>query len=196
MRQKPLLAVDIDGVISLFGSPGPWEALSGGDARIDGSLHTIDGVPHFLSRDAAKHLTALAEWFELVWASGWEEKADEHLPHLLGLPKGLPHLSFERSPGKGNAHWKLAAIERHAGARPLAWIDDALSEECYGWARDRSERGAPTMLVQTSPERGLTDREARILVAWVRELESGLDLGAQSERKATARARAERGQAG
>lgn len=80
--------VDIDGVLSLFGFPP--------HAPPEGSLHFVEGIPHFLSPAAARHLLALVSLFELVWCSGWEEKADEHLPHLLGLPRGLPHLSFER----------------------------------------------------------------------------------------------------
>ena len=43
---------------------------------------------HYLSADAARHLLSLARVFDLVWASGWEEKADEYLPHLLGVPAG------------------------------------------------------------------------------------------------------------
>jgi hypothetical protein len=105
--------------------------------------------------------------FDLVWASGWEEKADEHLPRLMGLPAGLPHLSFERSVGRANAHWKLEAIERHAAGRPLAWVDDALNEACRQWARERS---APTLLVETDPRRGLTGREAEELRRWALSL--------------------------
>jgi hypothetical protein len=197
MSQKPLLLVDVDGVISLFGSPAPWLGLTAGvpsgaggsgegedceaspgrdgassdhEGPASGSLHTIDGVPHFLSRAAAAHLLELAGDFELVWASGWEEKADEHLPHLLGLPAGLPFLRFDRAVSQSrsnNAHWKLAAIDAHAGSRPLAWIDDSLNDDCCAWAR---ERLAPTLLVQTAPERGLTAKEAKVLVSWAREL--------------------------
>ena len=67
----------------------------------EGIFHAIDGIPHFLSSAAATHLLSLAEDFDLVWASGWEEKAEEYLPHLLGLPAGLPFLRFERGQGAG-----------------------------------------------------------------------------------------------
>jgi len=156
---KPLLLVDIDGVISLFGG----EQLAGKD----GSFHSIDGMFHFLSATAAAHLLDLGDRFELVWCSGWEEKANEHLPHLLGLPPALPYLSFERAVGRSNAHWKLAAIDAFAGERPLAWIDDALNEACHAWA---AARAAPTLLVETAPEHGLTEREAELLQAWASEL--------------------------
>ncbi|HXP36744.1 MAG TPA: HAD domain-containing protein [Solirubrobacteraceae bacterium] len=151
--------MDIDGVISLFGG----EQLAGKD----GSFHSIDGMFHFLSATAAAHLLDLGDRFELVWCSGWEEKANEHLPHLLGLPPALPYLSFERAVGRSNAHWKLAAIDAFAGERPLAWIDDALNEACHAWA---AARAAPTLLVETAPEHGLTEREAELLQAWASEL--------------------------
>jgi hypothetical protein len=159
--------VDIDGVISLFGPPG--------DRGPEGSFHTIDGIPHFLSSAAATHLLALVEDFDLVWCSGWEEKAEEYLPHLLGLPAGLPFLRFERMTGPPPAragrsiegHWKLDAIDAYAGRRPLAWIDDAFDASCHTWAEQRS---APTLLLQTAPEHGLTSREAWLLAEWARAL--------------------------
>ena len=104
-----------------------------------------------------------------MWCSGWEGKADEYLPHLLGLPRGLPHLSFERGAGRARAnhlhgHWKLAAIDAYAGVRPLAWVDDCLDDACH--ALGAGARQAPTLLVQTSPARGLTERDAERLRAW------------------------------
>jgi hypothetical protein len=163
----PLLMVDIDGVLSLFGPNGA--GIGGGidrRARPDGIFHSIDGIPHFLSSEAAVHLLALAEDFDLVWCSGWEEKAEEYLPYLLGLPTGLPFLRFERGQGAGSSlsgHWKLAAIDAYAGTRPLAWIDDAFDESCHAWA---VARPAATLLVETDPAVGLTSRETELLAAW------------------------------
>jgi HAD domain in Swiss Army Knife RNA repair proteins len=173
--EKPLLMVDIDGVLSLFGPPDrPARKPSSAAATeppavpVEGTFHSIDGIPHFLSATAAAHLLGLAEHFDLVWASGWEERAEEHLPRLLGLPRGLPFLRFERSPERTHAHWKLAAIDAYAGLRPLAWIDDAFNLACHEWAE---ERPSPTLLVATLPEEGLTARESERLAAWARELE-------------------------
>ena len=174
-RERPLLLVDVDGVISLFGFPS--------QAPPEGAMHWIDGIPHFLSAVAARELRGLADDFELVWCSGWEERANEYLPHLLGLPRDLPFLRFGRSAGTGDAtaaglpgaaagtatttttrgHWKLDAIDGYAGRRPLAWIDDAFDEPCHAWARARP---APTLLVPTIPALGLTEREALILREW------------------------------
>ena len=164
----PLLMVDIDGVISLFAGEGArFDSVP--DPSAGGRFHSIEGIPHFLSAIAAAHLLALVEHFELVWASGWEERADEHLPHLLGLPRGMPFLRFDRAVGRSNAHWKLAAIEHYAGERPLAWIDDALDGHCHAWAE---RRAAPTLLVQTDPHQGLTDAEAAVLMRWAQGLQA------------------------
>ncbi len=150
--------VDVDGVLSLFGFP-PHDPP-------EGSWHSIEGIPHFLSATAARHLLALEPLYELVWCSGWEEKADEHLPHLLGLPRGLAHLRFKRGSRAGESlhgHWKLEAIDAHAGGRALAWIDDCIDGPCRDWA---AARAAPTLLVQTVAAQGLTAQEAAQLHAW------------------------------
>ena len=69
-----------------------------------------------------------------------------------------------------HAHWKLESIEKYAGIRPLAWIDDAFNAGCHEWA---TARPAPTLLVQTEPEDGLTAREAELLAAWAGQLRAG-----------------------
>lgn len=166
---KPLLMVDVDGVISLFWAPGAAAGATATAGR-EGTFHSIEGIPHFLSSAAAAHLLELAREFELVWATGWEERADEHLPHLLGLPAGLPHLTFgrgERGLRAASAHWKVDVIEEFAQGRPLAWIDDAIDDDCHEWALTRR---APTLLVQTRPQEGLTAREVRPLTRWARAL--------------------------
>jgi hypothetical protein len=141
---RPILFVDVDGVLSLFGwhhAPGP--------------MHLVDGVPHCLPKAAGERLSRLSESFELVWATGWEEKANEYLPHLLELPfRELPYLTFDGRAVFGTAHWKVDAIDRYAGDRPLAWIDDSLDGECLAWARRRE---APTLVVQTESAVGITD---------------------------------------
>jgi hypothetical protein len=160
-RDKPLLLVDIDGVISLWGFP-PTQAP-------EGAWCTVDGILHFLSAGAAEHLRTLGERYDLAWCSGWEEKANEYLPHAIGLDP-LPHVTFETAPGERTAHWKLHGIDAHALERPLAWIDDAHDDSCHAWAARRS---APTFLVATHPATGLTDDHVAELMAWADRLRAG-----------------------
>jgi hypothetical protein len=156
---EPLLLVDVDGVISLFGFDP--------SAAPPGRFVLVDGIPHLISATAGDHLRALAAEFELAWCTGWEEKADEHLRHALGLRVSCPHLSFDGSEPSRHAHWKLDAIDRYAGPeRPLAWIDDAHDEACMSWAEARS---GPTLLVTTEPAVGITDEHVADLLRWARD---------------------------
>ncbi len=161
---EPLLAVDIDGVISLFG----FDQADPDHGRFDnapGEFHLIDGMLHCISLETGPRLTRLGEIFELVWASGWEDRANDHLPGILGVPE-LPYLTFDGRARFGTAHWKLEALEEYAGSRPLAWIDDSLDGSCYEWA---GERSAPTLLVPTESDVGLLDLHVDTIESWVED---------------------------
>ena len=153
--KPPILFVDVDGVLSVFGFPT--------DAPPPGRMYSVDGMPHCLVHGCGERLIRLAETYELVWATGWEERANEHLPYLLGLTGDLPTVLFDHQPQWGTAHWKVSAIERWAQGRPAAWIDDSFNEACRVWAKQRE---APTLLVHTDPAIGITDEHVEQLEAW------------------------------
>jgi hypothetical protein len=158
---KPLLLIDIDGVISLYGFDPARPP--------EGKLQFVDGIAHFLSAAAGEHLRRLASSFELAWCSGWEEKANEYLPWVLKLPGPLRYVRFPPIARLDAAHWKLAGIEAFvAPQRPVAWLDDAHDERCRQWAEARS---APTLLVATEPSTGLTGQHVIRLLDWVARLE-------------------------
>ena len=85
--ERPVLGVDLaytpTGVL-----PGPARTAPARRERVHvvawGSVPD-DLMPKLMGGDN------LGDDFELVWCSGWEEKANDHLPHLMGLPT-LPHL--------------------------------------------------------------------------------------------------------
>jgi hypothetical protein len=157
--EPPILLIDVDGVLSLFGfdhvAPPP------------GFPVLVDGIPHWLSSGAGALLLRLARTFQCVWCTGWEERAEEHLPRLLGLPGGWEHLSFRDRP-EDAAHWKLNAIQARVGTHhPVAWVDDAHDDACRVWA---AERPGPTLLVATAPEQGLTAEHTNRLETWAARL--------------------------
>jgi hypothetical protein len=154
--QKPLLYVDIDGVLSLFGFRP--DAIPHGC-----SWHQVDGIVHLLSHEAAGHLHALQDVYELVWCSGWKDRANDHLPHVLRVGP-YPYLTFA-DPSAG--HWKLAAVIAHAQDRPLAWIDDDVNDAVRTWA---AQRPTPTLIVETAPATGLTAPLAQRLRDWAKAL--------------------------
>ena len=182
MDELPILAVDVDGVISLFGFETPPPP-----ATVKWEL--IDGNPHCISLAAGERLNRLAESFELVWATGWQDRANDRLPQVIGVGP-LPVIEFDLPPGNragvaagdtaaisGSAavgslagHWKLAALDRFAGERPIAWIDDSLDQNCFEWSGRREASGRPTLLVPTEPEIGLEEAQVGALEAWAAEL--------------------------
>jgi hypothetical protein len=153
---RPLLLIDVDGVLSVFG---------GGRADPATLVPTlVDGVPHLLSRTAAAALQELVGEFECVWCTGWKDRADSYLPLLLELPRGWPFIRFAGAPNHGG-HWKLGGIDAFAGPdRPLAWIDDHHDDACHAWA---TARPGATLLITTEPDLGLTAAQAARARAWI-----------------------------
>ncbi|SRR5581483_4751804 len=159
MTEKPVLALDVDGVISVFG----WE---GHVTEAPGRFHLIDGIAHCIPDGVGERVRRLASTYEIVWATGWEDRANDHLPTILGLPSQLPYLTFGGRARFGSAHWKLDALGDYAGRRPLAWVDDCLDPSCYAWA---SRRPGPTLLVPVDSATGLTDAHVETLLRWASE---------------------------
>jgi hypothetical protein len=192
VNEPPILAVDVDGVISLFGfdAPPPPSTIA---------WHLIDGTPHCISLAAGERLGRLAACFELVWATGWQDRANDRLPQVIGVGP-LPVVEFdlpapdgtanqarggkEGGPGSGRAtggggasgsvagHWKLDALDRFAAGRAIAWIDDSLDESCFEWAERREAAGFPTLLAPTEPGIGIEEGHVAALESWARGLPS------------------------
>ncbi|MCB0870716.1 MAG: hypothetical protein KDB52_07785 [Solirubrobacterales bacterium] len=167
-ENRPLLAIDVDGVISLFGfdtSPPPevarWEL--------------IDGTVYCLSLAASERILRLAEQFELVWATGWQDRANDRLSLLTGIGP-LPVIEFDGHRAKGDAsgvtyaHWKLGAVDEFCADRAVAWIDDSFDQSCFDWAETREANGSPTLLVPTEPDLGFEEAQAAAVADWADSL--------------------------
>lgn len=152
---RPVLAVDVDGVISLFGFDGPPE-------NFPCQFQLIDGMAHCIAVEVGDRLRRLAPHYDMAWATGWEDRANDYLLHMLGLER-MPVIRFGGDAKFGSAHWKLDPITEYAAGRRLAWIDDSLDEECHNWAAARAE---PTLLVETEPTRGLEEAHVEVLIQW------------------------------
>jgi hypothetical protein len=180
---KPLLLIDVDGVINIFTSTTPhveWEheflhvneGVSGGTDWIR--------IPLGMSARFAK----LAEHYELIWATGWLDRAHNCFAPKLGLEQwdhidvssGFIHASWSRDAGERNAQalsWKLEPvsewIEQNAQGRHVAWIDDDLYADAFAWAEERDRNHAPTLLMKTDCPVGLLDHHVDKLVMWAEE---------------------------
>ena len=124
-------------------------------------------MPHLISLAVGERLRRLCGVFEMVWASGWEDKANFYLPTLLGLEE-CPHIVFDGAARAGAAHWKLGPVEAYARGRAVAWVDDNFDGSCFEWAESRAE---PTLLVPTESHLGLEEAHVAALEAWAGELD-------------------------
>lgn len=175
---KPLLGIDVDGVLNCFGSI--W--TDGHDAVAwELPPFTVNGGSRLrVPRGTPERLCTLAERFDLVWCTMWEHRAH---PAFVGKIGGIgsvcdcapfdpppdcecggtgvrawPVIEFGRVVWDGRSTWKLPAVREFIGERPFAWVDDDLFTDAFEWADDRETRlGIPTQLVRTSPSIGLAD---------------------------------------
>jgi hypothetical protein len=84
--RRPLLFLDVDGPLIPFGlPPGQYPTYPG--PRDDGASPLLDR----LSPAHGPRLLALP--YELVWATAWEDEANELVAPRLGLPQ-LPVVTF------------------------------------------------------------------------------------------------------
>jgi hypothetical protein len=156
---RPILLLDVDGVINCFGTiwTEEYEAehFDGGCARMSDEGHFSLRVRH----ETGVLLRELAEVFDVVWCTAWEERAHPQFQQWLGLPEEpWPHISFQDWNGRlaNGRSWKAPWVDEWATDRgPIAWLDDDLGLEDARWASLRSEHHAPTMLERTRPAQGL-----------------------------------------
>ena len=117
--------------------------------------------------------------FEIVWCTGWEDKANEFIAPAHGLPE-LEVIRFDYSRPElqdleswdGDEEcfsWKLSWIHRwlrEQGEPAVAWLDDQLEDDAYRWAAKRNSQVHPTLLVKTQETVGLTARHTHRLLQW------------------------------
>jgi hypothetical protein len=151
---KPLLLLDVDGVLNpIGGGPPPG--------------YTRDDSNGFRVTWSARHrmwLRELAKYYEMVWATTWEHKANEAFAPLLGLPQ-LDVIEFT-SKRQGET-WKLTDVKDFVGDRPCSWIDDDLYNDAHAWA---DNRGIPTLLIRPMSSVGLTQAHVSDLEEFGRSL--------------------------
>ena len=150
-RTRPLLLLDVDGVLLVVRS-----FVSDDDEAIDHepTLHP----------EAGAWLRELAESFDLVWATTWEDLANRVIAPSLGIPP-LPAIAFDMARHLPTP--KLPSVIAWVGDRPCAWIDDDLQHDADTWAAGRS---VPTLLVHADMSIGMERRHVDRLLAWAQEI--------------------------
>jgi hypothetical protein len=155
-----MLLLDVDGVLNPYGQDCPA-------GFVEHLVVPDEDVPVRLCAVHGEWIAELAGAYDVVWATAWGELANRLLAPLLGLPR-FPVVPFPPVPFAPAA--KVPAIDRLAGDRPAAWIDDLLGPEAYDWAAGRV---APTLLLAADPAVGLTRALVDRALDWARDAGNG-----------------------
>lgn len=139
-RFRPVVAIDIDGVLRLAAPPEgpgpegayPVEMTMRRDAYPqayhrpprwgrDGTLtrtYWLSGV----GADWVRSL--LARGVEVVWATTWQEYANVYFAPALGVPELPVATTGKEVHGWDSSDWKSIRLRQRFPGRPLVWIDD------------------------------------------------------------------------
>ncbi|WP_327087971.1 HAD domain-containing protein [Nonomuraea sp. NBC_01738] len=158
---KPLLLVDVDGVLNPLGRPTPdfrrYECTLGAE------VYTVH-----LNAWHGRRLMELAvrTGSELVWATTWEDDANEWIGPRLGLP-ALPviHVRRDRDSELGEM-FKTPFVAEYVKGRPFVWFDDYVWPADQRYLRDHPDVGE-FLLVHVEPKTGLTRKHFELAAEWL-----------------------------
>jgi hypothetical protein len=121
----------------------------------------------WLNPDHGPALAALP--FELVWATTWEQEANDFVAPLLGLPT-LPFICWldPRPEPANGVFWKTPQIVAWADGRAFAWVDDEISDADRDWVH--AHHRGPALLRRVDPRCGLTVDDFARLARWAEDL--------------------------
>ncbi|GAB3977498.1 HAD domain-containing protein [Actinoallomurus acanthiterrae] len=179
MDITPAVLVDVDGVLN-----------PSCDCRPPGSVchpnHVLQDILDFrvlLDPDHGRRLRALIEstGSELVWATMWQEAANEHIGPRIGLP-ALPVVPIPRphegdTPFESMGAWKARHVAEWASdGRPFAWFDDEPDIEEVLAALPGAEKLGPHLIITVDPQTGLTEIDLTKAEQWLRHLRGHGDV--------------------
>lgn len=190
MVDKPYLLLDVDGPINPFrlitkkGHLTPKTRT--GEDPYDYDKHLMrppdwadkDDLPVLLSKDMGSDLNDLRDTFDIVWATTWENRANEMLSPVLGLPEDLPVISWDLAhPSFRNRSvtdcWKTPLIVdwlADRGPRPWVFIDDEVrrNDRTYVNLHMPGSHQEPWKLIEIHPLHGLRRGDMTMLRDWAR----------------------------
>ncbi len=142
---KPLLYLDIDGVIVLHEKP----------QRVACRQVVVAGTPNAVPIGIEDLLLPLHDAFEVLWLTGWRSRAP-----LLGAKLHLP--AWE--PLEWGDH-KLPALREHSAGRPWAWVDNETDFELRRHGRSANDG----LILDINDYTGITTRDVATLIRFAHD---------------------------
>jgi hypothetical protein len=172
LSNRPLVLVDIDGVLNVFNAR--WLGRHQFLARA--GAYTV-----VLDRRHPGWFRTLAEHAELRWATMWQAEAATIFGRVANIGTDWGYLDFDsvwmrRTVGRtgvGVGGYKWPLIEQCGqSSRPLIWIDDDMTDRHLAWAERRAAAGDPTLFIRTDPSSGFTKKQFQTVLQFVARRET------------------------
>ena len=172
---RPILFVDVDGPLNPFAArstrgPKGYETHRMRPAEWAREYPDAKPLRVWLNPDHGPMLLSLP--VELIWATTWEEEANEWIGPRIGLPP-LPVVVWpaDRGDGADGRYWKTRPLAEYAAGRPFAWIDDQIGAADRRWCAEHYP--APALLLPIDPAQGLRHGDIAAIERWAALLEAG-----------------------
>lgn len=160
MQAKPYLLLDVDGVLCPFRGTDILALKPQYSGMYPGYEYHGGESIHFARALNGERIRRLMKSFDVVWATGWGEGANEIISPLHDLPQ-FPVMPIPDADLEG-VHWKQAAIEAYVpSGMPYAFIDDDIDDR--GVLYGASRTSAPSLWLPTKCYEGITDTHVEAL---------------------------------
>jgi hypothetical protein len=163
---RPVLYLDVDGVLNPWRSKGPhkhWPGYTKQSVTVPGDSNTYR---LWVARDLAAALIGLCDChgIEIVWATSWAGHIGI-IEDIYGIPAGWSVLPAPEITDSFTSTGKVDLVAAHADDhRPVIWVDDCLGPDDRTWAADRA---AATLLIKPNPAVGLRRADLNTVDAWL-----------------------------
>ncbi|MHC6629149.1 HAD domain-containing protein [Streptomyces globosus] len=169
MTRKPLLLIDVDGPLNPYAAQPERRPAGYTTHRMRPSgwtgAESAKPLRVWLNPSHGAELLALANAYELVWATTWKDEANDWIGPHLGLPR-LPYIDWPQMHGRAPAgtFWKTQYVLEYARGREFAWVDDDITDADREYAdRHHLQRA---LLMRIDERIGLLPADFAALARW------------------------------